>query len=556
MTRPSCAATALVHEHHQLSSLDPEWPAARPDRLDRDSEPMPFRRYAGAPTLMFPIPGDGPDESTTAFDADGLGRLFWNALALAGWKRVANAAFGMRVVPSAGNLHPTECHLLAAGVEADGPPAALYHYSPFDHALERRRDIPAALWHRLGAVPRAGGVLLGLTTIPQRCAWKYGERAFRLCQLDAGHAAAALSASAALCGWRVDYVDVSDPALEALLGVSGDEPEDEQAVCLLAVTPKQEDALRVSDLRLDGSSIQEIAGLPIDENLRPTAVSTCHRRWPGLAEIARATRREAVAETEASASKSVEPLPASVLRRRRSRQIYADLEVGAGVARSVVAAARPPVDGVFPWRGEVVSLVLVHRVAGWPPGLYLLADDETPLELLRAAMRPELVWSPGPEIGGPEICAGQRLILLAPGDGRRAAVFVTGEQDAAGSGALTVLMVARLSSVIADAGAWAYRRLHWQAGEIGHRLYLAAEAADLGATGLSGFYDQHASTLAGLRNETFQPLYMLAVGVRGEEDPRLEAAYSQRGEIDPAPPSRGGWVPSPVSSSLAVQETR
>ncbi|MEM7356553.1 MAG: SagB/ThcOx family dehydrogenase, partial [Acidobacteriota bacterium] len=273
MIRSSRRTVAKVWEYHQLSSLDPERPAAAPERFDRRSEPIPFRRYIGAPTLTFPIPNTGPDGSATALDASGLGGLLWNALALAGWKRVANAAFGMRVVPSAGNLHPTECHLLAADVEADGPPAALYHYSPFDHALERRRTIPAALWRQLGAVPRAGGALVGLTTIPWRCAWKYGERAFRLCQLDAGHAAAALLASAALWGWRVGYVEVSDPALEALLGVGGDGPEDEQPVCLLAILPMQEDALTISDLQLDDAAIQAIAGLPIDKDLEPSAVS-------------------------------------------------------------------------------------------------------------------------------------------------------------------------------------------------------------------------------------------------------------------------------------------
>ena len=540
MIRPSRRAVAKVREHHQLSSLDPERPAAMPERMDRAREPIPFRCYVGAPTLTFPIPCDGPDGSTATLNASGLGALFWNALALVGWRRVANAAFGMRVVPSAGNLHPTECHLLAAGVEADGPPAALYHYSPFDHALERRRSIPAALWRQLGAVTRAGGALVGLTTIPWRCAWKYGERAFRLCDLDAGHVAAALQASAALCGWRVDYVRVRDPALEALLGVGGDGPADEQVVCLLAVLPIKDDALAIADLRLDDSSIHEMAGLPVDENLEPTAVSKRHHRWPGLAEVARATRREAAAEMQPLAGHgSAARWPAAILRRRRSRRVFADIELDAERARSILAAARPPVDGVFPWRGDVVSLVLVHRVAGWTPGLYLLADDETPLEPLRAAMRQELAWSAGPEVD-----AGQRLVLLAPGDARRAATFVACEQDVAGSGALTVMMVARLWSVIADAGAWAYRRLHWQAGEIGHRLYLAAEAADLGGVGLSGFYDQHASTLAGLRDDAFQPLYMFAVGVRGDEDPMLEAAYSRRGEVEPAPPSRGGWVPS------------
>ena len=46
-------------------------------------------------------------------------------------------------------------------------------------------------------VPVPGAILVGLSSIHWREAWKYGERAFRYCQHDVGHALAAIGIAAA-----------------------------------------------------------------------------------------------------------------------------------------------------------------------------------------------------------------------------------------------------------------------------------------------------------------------------------------------------------------------
>ena len=43
-----------------------------------------------------------------------------------------------------------------------------------------------------------------LTSIHWREAWKYGERAFRYCQHDLGHAIATISLAASMLGWRTE----------------------------------------------------------------------------------------------------------------------------------------------------------------------------------------------------------------------------------------------------------------------------------------------------------------------------------------------------------------
>ena len=128
----------------------------------------------------------------------------------------------MRCNPSSGNLHPTEGYALLPA--RPGLPAGVYHYVSRDHRLERRctlrrrRGRPA----RRGACP--GAFLVGLSSIHWREAWKYGERAFRYCQHDAGHALAAVRYAAPRSGWSATLLDTpADADVAAWLGLDRDE---------------------------------------------------------------------------------------------------------------------------------------------------------------------------------------------------------------------------------------------------------------------------------------------------------------------------------------------
>src|SRR5690606_26345343 len=71
---------------------------------------------------------------------------------------------------------------------------------------------------------------------------KYGERAFRYCQHDVGHAIGALRLSAARLGWQMRLLTGwSDPDIESVLGLDRDadygDAERETAECIAIVTP-------------------------------------------------------------------------------------------------------------------------------------------------------------------------------------------------------------------------------------------------------------------------------------------------------------------------------
>ncbi|MGQ0651357.1 MAG: SagB/ThcOx family dehydrogenase, partial [Betaproteobacteria bacterium] len=164
------------------------------------------------------------------------------ALALSAWKQAGGTRWALRVNPSSGNLHPTEGYLFLNSIPELGDVPGLFHYAPREHALERRADCPPQLHARLmrGFAPQA--FLLGLSSVHWREAWKYGERAFRYCQHDAGHAAGTVRIAAAALGWSARVLDdAADATIEALLGLERDADfegaERESAELVMAVWP-------------------------------------------------------------------------------------------------------------------------------------------------------------------------------------------------------------------------------------------------------------------------------------------------------------------------------
>ena len=194
-------------------------------------------------------------------DVRSLSRLLEYALALSAWKQSGGTRWALRSNPSSGNLHPTEGYVLIGGIAELGESPGLFHYAPREHGLERRADCPQALLTRLtrGFPPKA--FFAGLSSIYWREAWKYGERAFRYCQHDAGHAVGTLRIAAATLGWSaVVLEETGDEAIEALLGVDRsadfEGAERENAELLMALWPGN---AAKTPMSLDVDAVRELA---------------------------------------------------------------------------------------------------------------------------------------------------------------------------------------------------------------------------------------------------------------------------------------------------------
>ena len=230
--------------------------APGPGHLDWANQPDPFRRFRDAPIVLLPLPNSSELFGSPAYDAlyhptrvqsrpvgiEAISRFLYSSLAVSAWKQAGGTRWALRVNPSSGNLHPTEAYLVLPAFADHGQPAGLYHYAPKEHTLERRCVWNDEAFSRLMRPWPDDAWLLGFSSIYWREAWKYGERAYRYCQHDLGHAIGATRLAAAALGWGMMLLDAtSDETVSLLLGLERDEDFDgaerEAPGCLAVVWP-------------------------------------------------------------------------------------------------------------------------------------------------------------------------------------------------------------------------------------------------------------------------------------------------------------------------------
>lgn len=516
--------------------------APGPGFLDWATQPDPFRRYPGCDVLAldhFPQ-ADGPAYERALIEGrvdpaapgrETVSRLFYDSLALSAWKQAGASRWALRVNPSSGNLHPTEAYLIAGPVAGLLDAPAVCHYAPRLHALETRARFSPDLWRQLTAELPPQTLLIGLSSIYWREAWKYGSRAFRYCQLDTGHAIATIGFAAAALGWKASLLEgLGDAAIAELLGLArASGPEAERAECLLAVYPQTH---RCRTQTLPPAAMAAIA--QGEWRGAPNTLSPSHRPWPVIDEVDEATRKpETVipyidtADTSSTTPEPAEPasVDTSILLRRliHRRRSAVAMDGSAGIlsegfysmlSRCLAGTSRFPFNAL-PWPPMVHLLLFVHRVQDVAPGLYLLVRDPAKDADPQAMLGKEFDWI------RPAACPeGLPLYRLAGGDCRGLAARVSCHQDIAADGIFAAAMLAEFEYPLRTYGPWFYRRLYWECGVIGQMLYLEAEAYGIQATGIGCFFDDPVHELLGLHDRRYQSLYHFTLG-RGVEDRRL-----------------------------------
>ena len=161
------------------------------------------------------------------------------------------------------------------------------HYTPKEHLLEVRAEFDCRLWDRLCSDAAEDTFLIGLTSIHWREAWKYGQRAYRYCQHDAGHAIGAICVAAAGLGWQAAILDdVGTDELAHLMGTFRDhDAEQEEPDVLMAVGPRVAD---VSQMHVPKEPILAFSSLDWKGNANH--LSPSHVDW-GMNDIAAQTRK-------------------------------------------------------------------------------------------------------------------------------------------------------------------------------------------------------------------------------------------------------------------------
>ncbi len=109
--------------------------------------------------------------------------------------------------------------------------------------------------------------------------------------------------------------------------------------------------------------------------------------------------------------------------------------------------------------GYVSLYLYVHRVRDCEPGVYRWDASDRRLEQLHRA------------------------------NVERVAAYLSLEQALAGNACFAISMIADLAKAAERFGNRGYRYVHFEAGAIGQRLYVGAEALGWNATGIGAFYD-------------------------------------------------------------------
>jgi SagB-type dehydrogenase family enzyme len=460
--------------------------------LDWANMPNPFRCYEGSPVIELPANPPAPEIPTLELlrggsghtsAADGpafLSQLLFHSAAISATKRVPSTGYrySLRVNPSSGNLHPTEFHFCTRGLQSW--PDGLYHYRPQAHSAEQR----ATGNFNNGPAGGSAAITFVLTSIAWREAWKYRDRAYRYCLHDIGHAWQSLALAARAMG--CDTI------------ATGCFPDDDVArQCRIA-----DDEWPMLITELYGGAIpsrhpdtgksvwcEGQANRLSDQQVSYPLIDEMHAATKLIASECKNELRTGAAGIGSAQIEMTDPgLPVrrfgETARCRRSALDFVGgaRSISLAQLRLFLAVALRPLSADFA-RTRVIQLyVYAHRVAGLEPGIYRYKPGSAVFEQIR------------------------------PGDQRVAAAGLSLGQDLAGNACVAFSMIADLDGAACAHGDRGYRYAHFEAGAIGQRLYLAAEAMGLRATGIGAFFDDEVNRYLDLTADEGQVIYHFAIG--------------------------------------------
>ncbi|MCU1260405.1 MAG: SagB/ThcOx family dehydrogenase, partial [Bryobacterales bacterium] len=341
-------------------------------------------------------------------------------------------------------------------------------------------------------------IVFVLTSIAWREAWKYRDRAYRYCLHDIGHAWQALTLAARAMGCDTFAIaHFPDDEVSQLCRLH----EDEWPMLLIEIRNTGQRGrsipLREPDVcktvwyggQANQLSPEKTAYPRIDSIHAATKLSNRDRRGIATAEPALVGSGEIKLPSAASMSRAF----SEVARMRRSALDFQGGMQSMSLTQlaAIANAAAQPLSADFAGARFIQLYLYAHRVDGLQPGVYRLWPEPAGLELIRS------------------------------GDQRVAAAGLSLGQDLAGNACVAFSMIADLERAVRAHGDRGYRYVHFEAGAIGHRLYLAAEALGLGATGIGAFYDEEVHRYLNVPSAEGQVVYHFAIGYP-IPDPRLQ----------------------------------
>ncbi|MBI3694323.1 MAG: SagB family peptide dehydrogenase [Acidobacteria bacterium] len=458
--------------------------------LDWDNHPLPFKIYPDLEPIA--LPKETPQTGIAALsaisaaqassprspDLETLTHVLYFSAGITKRRQSPGGEILFRAAACTGALYEIELYLVC-GRLADLA-AGVYHFGPGDLALRRLRegDFRGALGCGAPAALVASGVYW-------RNAWKYQARTYRHFGWDNGTIHANLLAVAAALGFearlRCGFVD------------SDVNP-------LLAVDTDREVALTILELGPPAPPPGSIEAAPLQLEVVPYSREEVD--YPAMREIHQASSL-AFAEEVLAWRGEAPPAPPPPAGETIALQPLADSEIPRDTIEEVILRrgstrrfAREPITFAQ------LSTILDRATRGVP------ADFGTGLNDLYLIANAVEGLAPGAYFYR---SSDRSLETLKRGDFRRQAAYLGLEQELPGDAAAAVFFLSDLPRVLDGFGNRGYRAVNLEAGLLGGKMYLAAYAQRLGATGLT-FYDDEVVNFFAPHAAGKSAIFLVALG--------------------------------------------
>jgi len=501
--------------YHEVTKHSQQRYARSLGYMDWSTQPNPFREYRGAKSILLPLALEHPTPPYHLLDTplpaapllkESISQLMQFSMGIAAWKSSNGSSWAVRCNASSGNLHPTESYLILPPIlpEQEGK-SSLFHYAPKNHALEELSTFKTDFWNEL---PQ-NSFLIALSSISWREVWKYGERAFRYVNLDAGHAWQSLVVAAKMLGWKITRLDsVHSADIDKLIGVNQKSrfSEEEIGDMVLVVSP---DSLS-SSLSID--SLLET--LPLAYEGIANKLSPTMQEWEIIPAVESVTSGAQIpqkkVEKKSNFPEATKESKDVVLQRR---SIHVMDTIRSRITQKQFFTLLTGVYASLDAKENSAHLVLfIQRVENFDEGIYILVRNTRDKKELQESMHQGFSWQ---EMGF------SGLYLLEKREVQMMSKAISCSQEIASDGAFSLGMLCNFSEQILAHGPHRYKELYWECGAIGQQLYLDATSMGLSGTGIGCFLDDMFHSLLGLKDNKYQSLYHFTVG-RGYVDSRIQ----------------------------------
>jgi len=341
-------------------------------------------------------------------------------------KSYPGGEYYLRINPSAGALYPNELYFQARGVEnlEDG----IYHYEVSSSSLTLLEVITEdeGLEPYLGYKTAMKGYLFLVSAIYYRSSWKYKNRAFRYCLLDAGHLLGSLEASALLKPHAVQVIyNIDKEKLNRMFGFEAQEWFLSAAVMAVPLREQEVQAVEFELPFVNGSRTFEQNEMIEQAYTESMNLIGCKK--------------------EVSAPKFTynDTKLKETIFSRRSQRGFQEGAITKGQFNYIMEAIHQPI--LSDCDEEVSVYVVLNRVLDMPLGLYKNGE------------------------------------YLKHGDFGHHAGYLSLEQYSLSTqGAVAFFLTSKAKN---------YQALYQKAGIIGHRLYIASLYLGIGCSGIGAYYD-------------------------------------------------------------------